>query len=237
MSAFHAYTRATNIQRSTLTIQDNFGALHLTALPHACIARRSAAGSRRLGAARARQQPRLPPERLATALVLRAAARARLPCGARLLLRGCWRGARCVASRAGPSMALSGGGVSTVLWFRKGLRLHDNPALLAAVSGASAVHPLFILDPHFLTPEHVGAARLRFLLESLADLDASLRARNSRLIVLHGARPRQRPRACRARVLTCLCVAQGSRRTCCPRRCARGARAASASSGTPSRTR
>jgi cryptochrome len=59
------------------------------------------------------------------------------------------------------------------------------------------VHPLFILDPHFLSPDRVGAARLRFLLESLADLDAGLRKRNSRLIVLHGKRARaQMPVQC-----------------------------------------
>jgi DNA photolyase len=76
----------------------------------------------------------------------------------------------------------------TICWFRKGLRLHDNPALLAACEGASRVFPVFILDPHFLKPQHVGGTRLRFLLQSLTDLDASLRARDSRLIVLHGAR-------------------------------------------------
>jgi cryptochrome len=76
---------------------------------------------------------------------------------------------------------------ATVWWLRKGLRLHDNPALLAALDGSSALHPLFILDPWFTTPDKVGGARMRFLLEALADLDASLRQRNSRLIVLHGA--------------------------------------------------
>jgi hypothetical protein len=63
----------------------------------------------------------------------------------------------------------------SVLWFRKGLRLHDNPALVRACEGAAAVQPIFVLDPWFLAPERVGANRLRFLLESLHDLDASLR--------------------------------------------------------------
>jgi cryptochrome len=87
---------------------------------------------------------------------------------------------------------MAGGGV-VVWWLRKGLRLHDNPALLAALEGATAVHPLFVLDPAFLKPQKVGAARLRFLLESLADLDTALRLRNSRLIVLHGT-SRRSPR-------------------------------------------
>jgi cryptochrome len=78
--------------------------------------------------------------------------------------------------------------LSTVWWLRKGLRLHDNPALLDALDGQpSCVHPLFVLEPHFLRPERVGAARLRFLLQTLEDLDCSLRKRNSRLIVLRGA--------------------------------------------------
>lgn len=73
-----------------------------------------------------------------------------------------------------------------VLWFRKGLRLHDNPALMKACEEATAVQPIFVLDPWFLSPQRVGANRLRFLLESLEDLDASLRARGSFLLVLHG---------------------------------------------------
>jgi len=74
----------------------------------------------------------------------------------------------------------------TMLWFRKGLRLHDNPALLDAAAGATALFPVFCLDPHFLRPQAVGVNRLAFLFEALADLDASLRARGSRLIVLRG---------------------------------------------------
>jgi cryptochrome len=42
------------------------------------------------------------------------------------------------------------GGKRAILWFRKGLRLHDNPALLEAASGASALYPVFVLDPYFV---------------------------------------------------------------------------------------
>jgi len=90
--------------------------------------------------------------------------------------------------------------VRSVLWFRKGLRLHDNPALLAALEDATeedgatprpgcALLPLFCLDPWFVDPAagRVGRVRLSFLLESLADLDASLRKRGSRLVVARGA--------------------------------------------------
>jgi hypothetical protein len=56
----------------------------------------------------------------------------------------------------------------SIFWFRKGLRLHDNPALLAAIRGSSYLFPVFILDPWFLKPERVGVNRLNFLLESLS---------------------------------------------------------------------
>ena len=55
----------------------------------------------------------------------------------------------------------------SLLWFRKGLRLHDNPALLAAIQGAAHLYPVFVLDPWFLKPERVGVNRLSFLLDSL----------------------------------------------------------------------
>ena len=33
-----------------------------------------------------------------------------------------------------------------VHWHRHGLRLHDNPALLAALEGADTLYPIFIFD-------------------------------------------------------------------------------------------
>lgn len=61
-----------------------------------------------------------------------------------------------------------------ICWFRKGLRLHDNAALLHALEQASAVCPLFVLDPFFFQSGRVGPNRLSFLHECLQDLDASL---------------------------------------------------------------
>ena len=82
----------------------------------------------------------------------------------------------------------------------QGLRLHDNPALLeaATVGNPSAMFPVFVLDPHFLKPQNVGVNRYAFLLESLRDLDASLRARGSRLVVLRGRPEEELPKAWRA---------------------------------------
>ena len=82
---------------------------------------------------------------------------------------------------------------AAMVWFRKGLRVHDNPALDAARRGAGRLYPVFVLDPRYLRPDpaaaspgsaRAGVARVRFLLESLADLDARLRRLGSRLLLL-----------------------------------------------------
>lgn len=41
----------------------------------------------------------------------------------------------------------------SIQWFRKGLRLHDNRALLEACEDARAVYPVFIVDSHPASPE------------------------------------------------------------------------------------
>ncbi|GFR42357.1 hypothetical protein Agub_g3052, partial [Astrephomene gubernaculifera] len=88
-----------------------------------------------------------------------------------------WRRVACMAATK-----------NNIIWFRKGLRLHDNPALLEACKDAAHVYPIFILDPFFLQQSSykVSVNRYNFLLESLKDLDASFRSRGSRLLVLRG---------------------------------------------------
>ncbi|XP_053487278.1 cryptochrome-2 [Ictalurus furcatus] len=76
--------------------------------------------------------------------------------------------------------------VNSVHWFRKGLRLHDNPALQEALNGADTARCVYVLDPWFAGAANVGVNRWRFLLESLEDLDTSLRKLNSRLFVVRG---------------------------------------------------
>ena len=56
---------------------------------------------------------------------------------------------------------------NSLFWFRKGLRLHDNPSLWAAIKDAKSLYAVFVLDPWFLKPERVGVNRLNFLLQSL----------------------------------------------------------------------
>ncbi|XP_026764725.1 cryptochrome-1-like [Galleria mellonella] len=77
-------------------------------------------------------------------------------------------------------------GKHTVHWFRKGLRLHDNPALREGLNGAITFRCVFIIDPWFASSSNVGINKWRFLLQCLEDLDNSLRKLNSRLFVVRG---------------------------------------------------
>ncbi|XP_066177290.1 cryptochrome-2 isoform X1 [Sylvia atricapilla] len=86
------------------------------------------------------------------------------------------------AAALGPAPALC----RSVHWFRRGLRLHDNPALQEALRDATSLRCIYILDPWFAASSAVGINRWRFLLQSLEDLDNSLRKLNSRLFVVRG---------------------------------------------------
>lgn len=72
------------------------------------------------------------------------------------------------------------------MWFRRDLRLGDNPALLAAIEAARAdgdgrVVPLFVIDPRLWEP--AGPVRQTYLVHSLDSLGASIE-RN--LLIRHG---------------------------------------------------
>jgi deoxyribodipyrimidine photo-lyase len=69
-----------------------------------------------------------------------------------------------------------------ILWFRRDLRLADNPALAHAVKTGRPILPVYILDQAF----EIGAASLWWLDKSLRALDASLQAIGSRLILRRG---------------------------------------------------
>ena len=77
------------------------------------------------------------------------------------------------------------------MWFRRDLRLADNPALLDAcdTGGGGGVLPLFVLDPALWGP--AGVSRRWYLSESLRALDASLRQRKASLSVVRGDPVRQ----------------------------------------------
>lgn len=73
---------------------------------------------------------------------------------------------------------------TVIHWFRKGLRLHDNPNLTAAVDALEDskhyLRPIFILDPEIIKWLKVGPNRWRFLKDSLDNLDTNLRRIHSR---------------------------------------------------------
>jgi deoxyribodipyrimidine photo-lyase len=74
------------------------------------------------------------------------------------------------------------------MWFRRDLRLADNPALLDACD-SDGVLPLFVLDPALWGP--AGVTRRAYLGASLRALDASLRQRHASLSVVRGNPVRQ----------------------------------------------
>ena len=70
--------------------------------------------------------------------------------------------------------------------FTRDLRVHDNPALVAATRGGRRVVPLFVLDDALLRGSAATPNRLAFLRASLLDLHESLRNRGSGLLVRRG---------------------------------------------------
>lgn len=79
----------------------------------------------------------------------------------------------------------------SIVWFKTDLRLHDNETLVHAIEHSVEIIPVYCFDEaHFKTTnfgfKKTGAFRAQFLLESLQDLDNSLRALGSGLIVVSG---------------------------------------------------
>jgi deoxyribodipyrimidine photo-lyase len=75
---------------------------------------------------------------------------------------------------------------TAIVWFRRDLRLTDHPALTAALASARAVVPVYVHSPDEDGPWAPGAASRWWLHRSLVALDAQLRERGSRLVVLQG---------------------------------------------------
>ena len=69
-------------------------------------------------------------------------------------------------------------------WFRKDLRLTDNTALNAAVAGAAAVLPVYVLSTWHGEHRWTGSPRQEFLCGSLRSLAGNIEAAGGRLIVL-----------------------------------------------------
>ena len=71
-----------------------------------------------------------------------------------------------------------------VVWFRRDLRLADNPAWAAASERVDRVTALFVLDPSLYAA--AGPARRHQLLAHLYGLDQRLQSQGGRLLVFQG---------------------------------------------------
>lgn len=71
--------------------------------------------------------------------------------------------------------------MANIIWFRRDLRIADNPALLAALKSSDDIVALFIIDKELSTSPN--KKRLAYLAESLKSLDQSL---GGNLHVIHG---------------------------------------------------
>jgi len=80
--------------------------------------------------------------------------------------------------------------MTALMWFRRDLRLRDNPAL-AAAAGDGDVAPVFVLDPVLLSPS--GGPRLAVLFRTLRALDSQL---GGTLILRHGKPQTVLPQLC-----------------------------------------
>ena len=73
-----------------------------------------------------------------------------------------------------------------IMLFTRDLRVHDNPALDAAVRRADGVAPLFVLEDRLVSGPLAAPNRVRFLLEAVDDLRSSLRERGGDLVIRRG---------------------------------------------------
>lgn len=69
------------------------------------------------------------------------------------------RGVICNTETAPPAGAVRA--KHTVHWFRKGLRLHDNPSLRDSLNGACTFRCVFVIDPWSAGSKSVGINKWR----------------------------------------------------------------------------
>jgi deoxyribodipyrimidine photo-lyase len=75
---------------------------------------------------------------------------------------------------------------TAILWFRRDLRVHDLPALVAALAAADHVVPVFVIDDGLLAGRWPSPNRAWFMRESVAALSGALAERGAALRILRG---------------------------------------------------
>ena len=73
-----------------------------------------------------------------------------------------------------------------ILRFRRDLRLSDNEIVAHSTADNAEALPCFIIDPWFYGQAEVGKARVKFLFQSLENLDRNLKALGSQLYLFEG---------------------------------------------------
>ena len=78
-----------------------------------------------------------------------------------------------------------------LVWFRNDLRLHDNEMLVEAIAKSDSILPVYFFDDRYFetTPSgtlKTGAARARFLLESVLALRKAFQSLGGDILVVHG---------------------------------------------------
>jgi len=76
--------------------------------------------------------------------------------------------------------------MAILVWHRRDLRIHDNPALAAAVATGEPILPVFILDPGILSRSDMAPVRVQFLLDSLRVLADQYHRRGASLYLALG---------------------------------------------------
>ena len=75
---------------------------------------------------------------------------------------------------------------TAILWFRRDLRVHDHPALAAAIAAADHVIPVFVIDDALLAGRWPAPNRAWFMRESVVALSGALAERGAALRILRG---------------------------------------------------
>ncbi len=82
---------------------------------------------------------------------------------------------------------------TAIVWFRRDLRVHDNPVLQQAIAENDRVVPLYVFDPalfgepsRWIDEPRIGRYRARFIRDSVQDLREQMHERDGELLVHHG---------------------------------------------------
>ena len=74
----------------------------------------------------------------------------------------------------------------SIFWFRRDLRIDDNPGLYKALTNSKSVIPIFIFDTNIIENLPPDDARIKFIWHSLNLLNKRLKEIGSTLLVFKG---------------------------------------------------